>query len=147
MRRIDGYLWKDRTAHALLYGGGPVDEHGRPVERTKHSHPYSYSGFVLHRLGPNSDATDSVYTDRMQQWDWDKADRCHKAHMPGKRWDNASPQQMEAYLRDYMGDPDLRLVLVMEYCNVSSGYPVWRLDYRSGKAATDAVPQVPQGDL
>ena len=35
---------------------GYVNEFGDPVERTKHTHPYSYDGFVVHINGNNEDA-------------------------------------------------------------------------------------------
>lgn len=27
--------------------------------------------------------------------------------------------------------PNLKLILVMEYCNQTTGYPEWRFDYRA----------------
>ena len=118
---------------------GPVDEHGEPVQRTKQSHPYSYDGFVLHRLGRNEEATMTVYSDRLAQWDDEKYVQCCERHMPGKRWDNASPEQIQAFLRDYTGEPALRLILVMEYCNYASGYPVWRFDYATPPKPTEGA--------
>lgn len=115
----------------LGYGCVYVDEHDCPVERTKEEYPYSYSGFVLHRLAPNQDATGTVYTDRLYQWDAKKHDRLCEKYFgdTGQYWQNREPGSIEGFLREYLGIPGLRLVLVMEYCNVSSGYPVWRLDY------------------
>lgn len=31
--------------------------------------------------------------------------------------------------RERLSAPELRVILGMEYCNVSSGFPVWRIDY------------------
>lgn len=104
-----------------------IGEDGRPVQKTKYTHPYSYDPFVLWK--GKGDANGSVYTDRLYQWDYEKADRLGKKHMPGKRWDNAQPSQIEAFLREYLDAPDLKLVKIIEYCNVSNGYPVWRLDF------------------
>lgn len=118
------------------YGGGPIDEHGKVVSRTKSSHPYSYDGFVVHRFGENKEATGTVYSDRMWEWDNKKHDRLRQEHFGDRaqlRWSQDDPKKIEQFLRDYLGYPDLKLILVMEYCNVSNGYPCWRFDYNSGK--------------
>lgn len=48
---------------------GSVDEHNNPVRRTKQSHPYNYDGFILWRFGKNEEATSTIYSDRLLQWD------------------------------------------------------------------------------
>lgn len=110
----------------------PVDLDGNPVRRKKHTHPYNYDGFVLWRGGPNKLIDHCVYTDRIFQWDWDKAERLVKKHMPGKRWSNAGHEAIEAFLRAYQDDPGLQLIVVMEWCNQATGYPVWSLHYKTG---------------
>lgn len=109
---------------------GPCDEHGNPVRRTKHTHPYNYDGFVLWKsrdYKPTMPAG-TIYSDRLYEWDYEKAQRLAEQHEI-KRWDNTRTEKIEAFLRDWNDNPNLRLVLVMEYCNQSSGYPVWRFDY------------------
>ena len=112
-----------------------VDEFGQPVRRTKMSHPYSYDGFVLWRGGANKEATGTIYSDRLLQWDWDKHNRLCEKHFgnKGQLWDNRDPKLIEAFLRDWCEDPGLKLIFIMEYCNQASGYPCWRFDYRSSK--------------
>jgi hypothetical protein len=114
---------------------GPIDEHGNQVKRTKQSHPYSYDGFILHRFGPNSEATSTIYSDRLLQWDWDKHNRLCMKHFGDERqyWNNRDPKKIEAFLRDWCEDPELKLIFIMEYCNQASGYPCWRFDYCSKK--------------
>ena len=109
----------------------PVGPDGNRITKTKYTHPYSYDPFVIWSSGKK--ATDSVYTDRLSQWDHDKTRELCKKHMPLKRWDNAEPKQIEAFLREYWDNDKVELCRVSEYCNVSSGYPCWRLDYREGK--------------
>lgn len=113
-----------------------IDELDRPVQRDQFSHPYSYDGFVTHRAGPNSEATGTVYSDRLMQWDWKKYNVLSKKHF-GNEGQNfyltdRTPAKIEAFLRDYNDNPKLKLVLIMQYCNQSSGYPVWRFDYNDG---------------
>lgn len=133
---MNGYGMVDTDTFAHRYiGCGPVDLEGRPVQRTKQSHPYSYDGFVVMRCGPNSEINVCEYTDRLQQWDGAKYDRCRKEHMAGVRWDTAKPEQITAFLRDYHGDPSIRLIAVMEWCNQATGYPTWSLHYHADKVA------------
>jgi hypothetical protein len=115
---------------------GEFDIDGKRVERSKLSHPYTYSAFVLWPMSfgkPITGWDSAVYTDRLQQWDPDKYARLGQKHMAGKRWDNATPEQVQAFMREYNDDPDLRMVALQECCNVSNGYPIWILHYKTGK--------------
>lgn len=113
----------------------PIDEFGNRVEKTKSTHPYSYDGFVVFRAGTNKEANGTVYSDRMRQWDYDKNKKLCYKHFGNESdyWNNRTPDKIQSFLRDYMNDPDLKLILIMEYCNQSSGYPVWRFDYHHSK--------------
>lgn len=122
------------TSTALF--GGYVDEHDRPVRRTKHTHPYSYDGFVQERCGKNSEANGTVYTDRLLQWDYELTRKLLKKHFKdtgidvgGDYWSARPAKAIEGFLRERLNQPELRVILVMEYCNQSNGYPVWRIDY------------------
>lgn len=108
-----------------------VDEHDQPVSRTKSSHPYSYDGFVTWRSGANNEAESTIYSDRLLEFDRQKHnDLCRKHFGDEKQyWDDRSPLKIEAFLRDWTDNQKLRLILIMEYCNQSSGYPCWRFDY------------------
>ncbi len=108
-----------------------VDEHGQPVARTPITHPYCYDGFVVWRSDKKAKCTGTIYSDRLLQWDFDKHDRLCQKHFGnrGQYWRDRAPKLIEAFLRDWTGNPNLRLILVMEYCNQASGYPCWRFDY------------------
>ena len=110
---------------------GPVDEYGNRVEKTKYTHPYSYDGFVTFRNGKNEEVNHTVYSDRIVQWDYKKARKLMKKHFgnEGDYYTDRSPDKIESFLKEYFGK-ELKLILVMEYCNVSSGYPVWRFDLK-----------------
>lgn len=116
------------------YFGG-VDEHGHRVERSKAEYPYSYDAFVTWRGLANEELNGSVYSDRLYQWDWEKHNALCNKHFgnQGQRWSERQPDKIEAFLRDYLDDPELVLGLVMEGCNVSSGYPYWYFGYKSSK--------------
>jgi hypothetical protein len=107
--------------------GGPVNLEGQPVEHPKSTNPYSYSEFVLHRLGRNSEINGSDYSDRLEQWDREKFYRLAEKHVKGYRWDNAPTKQIEEFLREFHAKPNLRLIVVMEWC--SNTWPLWQFLY------------------
>lgn len=104
---------------------------GRP-RKTKQSHPYSYDPFTIFKI--EGECTGSVYTDRLYQWDYKKHNALCQKHFgnEGQYWDNREPEVIQAFLRDYLNKPALVLIKIIEYCNISNGYPVWRLDYAEG---------------
>ena len=117
----------------------PVDEFGEPVKRTKHTHPYNYDGFVQERgCKVNPEMTQStVWTDRLLEWDYKLTRDLIKKHFAdtgidvgGDWWDCRSASSIQEFLRERLERPTLEVNLVMEYCNQSSGYPVWRIDYQ-----------------
>ena len=114
-----------------VYGWREVDEHSNPVERTKREYPYSYDGFVTWRGGANKEINGTVYSDRLLQWDYKKTRELMKKHFgnEGDYYDKRSPEAIESFLSEYF-DKKIKLILIMEYCNVSSGYPLWRFDYK-----------------
>jgi len=107
-----------------------VDENGKPIERTPISHPYSYDAYVI--WGKKDKKAHAVYTDRLLEWDWGKHDRLCMKHFgnKGQYWENRDPKDIQAWLRDYNDNQKLILTMVMQCCNVSSGYPIWVLFYK-----------------
>lgn len=97
--------------------------------RTKFTHPYSYDPIVqwVGSIQPNN----TVYTDRLWQWDHEKHDVLCLKHFGNKEQYLASrtPTQIEAFLRDYCNAPTLALARITEHCNQATGYPLWRFDY------------------
>lgn len=90
----------------------------------KSSHPYSYSEFFLY--GDREvvkTATDALYSDRIWQWDREKASRCWSEHCKD-RWDTTGSKQHSAFLSDFLGKP-VRVIALAEGCNASNGYPYW----------------------
>lgn len=115
-----------------------IDEFGRPVKKTKFTNPYGYDGFVQERCGENHEANGTVYTDRLLQWDYDKTRKLIKKHFKdtgidvgGDYWDKRPAKAVEGFLREWLEKPELKVILIMEYCNLSNGYPVWRIDYHT----------------
>jgi len=115
---------------------GFLDLEGNPVEKNRYKYPYSYDAYVQWRGGENDQITGCVYSDRMMQWDWDKFNSLSEKHFGnrGQMFGNRSPDKIEAFLKDYFGKPELKLIVIQECCNVSSGYPIWIFHYSSPEA-------------
>lgn len=62
------------------------------------------------------------YSDRIWQWDRNKADAANKASLE-KGFHRDSAARFEVYLRLYFDKPTLKLVHVMAGFNVATGYP------------------------
>lgn len=97
---------------------------------TKEEWPYSYDPFSTWG-GPSDHCNGSVYTDRMSDWAHDKFKELGQKIFGTGPWFNTgcSPQKVEQFLREYTGNDRITLTRVVEYCNVATGYPTWRLDY------------------
>lgn len=100
--------------------------------RDRFSYPYSYDPFMVW-LNPNADkqkADNTIYTDRLLMWDYDKHNLLCKKHFgnEGQQWENRDPKKIEAFLCDWTGKK-VTLIANIQYVNVSSGYPLWRLDF------------------
>jgi hypothetical protein len=96
-------------------------------EKPKNKFPYNYSGFL--NWDNNQIPTSSVYTDRLYQQDSKKYNKLCQKHWGdiGQYWNNRKPNKIQDFLRDWFDNQNINLCFVKEYCNQSSGYPVWCL--------------------
>lgn len=117
--------------NGMIISYGNVDLDGRPVHRTKEDFPYSYDGFVIWRAGENSEIKSCVYSDRLYQQDYKKFNKLCKKHFgdEGQYFDRRNPEKTEEFLRDWFDKPNLRLIVIMQWCNASSGYPLWSFHF------------------
>lgn len=111
---------------------GNVDEFGNTVKRTKSQYPYSYDGFITYRNGKNKEVNTTVYSDRLKQYDYEKTDKLKLKHFgdKGDYYSGRSPKKIEAFLSEYL-DKEVKIIFIMEYCNVPTGYPFWRFDIKT----------------
>lgn len=109
--------------------GGYRDWAGNYIKKTPDTHGYSYDPYVVYKN--KQEYEHSVYSDRLFQWDSQKHDSLCKKHFGNQSsyWNNRSNDKIEAFLRDYFDKPNIKLVGVMQGCNVSSGYPYWIFMY------------------
>lgn len=61
------------------------------------------------------------YSDRIWQWDWNKANSAHETI--DKSLDHRSPAYIQEFLRYYFNNPKIVLVHVVAGVNLSNGYP------------------------
>ena len=113
-----------------MFFGEYLDEHGNPVERTPITNPYSYDGFVTWKN--DSKPNNTVYSDRLYQWDSKKYNENCKKHFgnEGQVFYDREPEKIEIFLRDYLDNDSLILCRIMQYCHQARGYPIWRFDYK-----------------
>lgn len=120
------------------HNGMYLDRKGFPIERTPHSHPYSYDSFVVWKKhatgGPKGNG--SIYSDRLLQWDFPKHDALTTKHFGdrGQYWRERNPKKIEAFLRDWCEDPKLVLLEIVEECNRSNGYPCWAFIFKASES-------------
>lgn len=109
-----------------------IDEYGRPVQRTKREFPYSYDGFVTYRSGKNEEVAGTVYSDRLSQQDYKRNRELKLKHFgdTSDYFNSRNPIKIQDFLREHLNIPELKIIFIMEYCNRSSGYPVWRFDFK-----------------
>lgn len=76
--------------------------------------------------------TDTVYSDRLYQWDSDKHDKLCIKYFGNtwQYWGGRTVYDIELFLREYTGHKSLILCKVEELENQSNGYPYWRFDYK-----------------
>ena len=112
-----------------------VDEFDQPIERDPHQYPHSYNSFVIWRGGPNSESTGTIYSDHLFREDSKKYGALSMKHFgnDGQIFCERRPEQIEAFLREWIEDPTLKLILVVQCCNQSNGNPLWRFDYHSNR--------------
>lgn len=109
----------------------PKDENGIVVKRTKQLFPYNYDGFILYRKHPNEYSNTTLYSDRLRQnsKDWDSLLKKYFNNI-SDYFDDRCPEKIELFLQELLNKPNLELVFIMEYCNQSTGFPVYRFEVK-----------------
>ena len=148
--------------HNKESGDADLARHDPP--RVKRTHPYAYDPFTIWGDPfPSKQCNGTVYTDRLHQEDPDKYARLALKHYQSGGSDcdfarglgvrGASPNALrpfdsynckgeliEAFLRDWFDDQQMKLLRVVEYCDPHSGYETWRCDYVTGTAKESTAP-------
>lgn len=145
MKRLNRYQSNDHGfGYFRLEDDRDLDLPRSNPPRTKAFHPCAYDPFTIWGdPHPSKKCNGTDYTDQLDRWDPAKYDQLAKKHYRSGESDYARPfaeyackgDLIQAFLRDWHDDPKLELLRVIEYCDASTGYSTWRLDYRSTKAA------------
>ena len=125
----------------ITFVGEPLKREGIPdqyqkflpefIVKDKSTYPYTYDPFILFfNEKAKQEATSSIYTDRLLHQDWDKHNRLCQKHFgtKGQYWNDRKPEDIEAFLCDWT-EKKVTLIANIQYVNISSGFPVWRLDF------------------
>lgn len=141
-----------RSSHRIRFDhwGNPIVDDLRPTPdsdlqrhdppRSRISHPYSFDPHTIWgKPFPDRRCNATDYTDRLEQWDYAKYTRliqkiCASGARPFDGY-NCRGDLIEQFLREYHDDPTIKLLRVIAECNVATGYPLWRLDYRTERRA------------
>jgi len=131
----DGWSFKGRH-HRDEYADLPESfrPHHGEGRRTRYSHPYSYDPFIC--CGSNGPTNEGCYSDRLFSWDRKKAEACAERHLNGVS-EYGDLKKVQEFLRDFFDEPKLKLVYVLQMCNVSSGCPVWYFGYNTPKGIAE----------
>lgn len=133
------YLYEGRE------GTTPLDMRGDPF-RSKQTHPYNYSPFWVfrsHNQPADTSKVSGVYSDRLRGWSKDiPAFYASIEELFGKNvndyYPTRDPEAVEQFLRRQLDKPNLRLVSILEECNVGNGFPVWYMAYENPEAGQTA---------
>lgn len=112
--------------------------HGEPVQRTPKEYPNSYDHYCIYKSVDFNETTDTVYSDRMWQWNPEKFDACHVRVWDdlGQRFDCRKPELVEQFLQAYYGI-SLDLTGIEAGCNFSNGNPYWVFYFKRNESYRD----------
>lgn len=108
-----------------------VDIDGNVVKRNKIEYPYSYDEFVVWKN--NYIRGDQIiYSDRIIRDDYYKYNSCSMQVWgnSGHSFSARNPREIEQFICLYL-NTKVKLTLIMEGCNFSSGYPYWIFGFRA----------------
>ena len=116
------------------YGGGTIKWVFPDQRRTKQEYPYSYSPHFILGDHETTQGCGADYHDRLEQWDYDKYQRCFKAiNQESGRMRGGFPHwsfdDFSKFMTLYRDKPTV-CTGVSEEANVSSGYPIWAIYYK-----------------
>jgi hypothetical protein len=98
--------------------------------KSKFDYPYTYSPIIIFGEDTGKEQ-ECVYSDRMFQWDYEKTEKLLIKYFgsPGQYFNDKDPAQIEKFLQERFDYPNLKLLMIVEWCNVSNGYPLWSFHF------------------
>ena len=115
----------------MVTGGVPYQPEHYEVKDKLH-HPYDFSPIILFGREDEVKKSDRncVYDDRMFQWDSKKYDKALESASDKNgmmHWNNK--KAVQKLMDEYYGKGTHRVYMVVEWCNVSNGYPYHSVHY------------------
>lgn len=107
-----------------------VDINDKPVEKTKDEYPYSYDTYVVWQNNYNKGKSNTVYSDRLYQWDYKKYNKCCREIWGNEEqyFSSRRPKDIEKFLSKYF-NKEIKLTVIMQGVNACKGYPYWIFYY------------------
>ena len=111
-----------------------VDLDGRRVKKTPRDYPYSYDPFVIYKGDDlNIEEDDSFYSDRLSLWyDCERMRELKEKYSIEHGdyfWAYNPIEKLDKFLSDLMRI-SAKITAIVQYCNISNGYPYWLVYYR-----------------
>ena len=75
--------------------------------------------------------TDTIYSDRLYQWDSSKYNQLCKKHFgnEGQSFFGRETSKIQDFLSEYLGK-NIEICRIEQLENQSNGYPYWRFDFK-----------------
>lgn len=94
---------------------------------TPECRPYNFSEYYLFNMKEKNTKYEAVYSDRMNQWDYEKFKRALDIVGSGMDW--FDPNKAEKFMSAYYGRA-IEVAAMARGCNQSSGYPYFIFWFR-----------------
>ena len=112
-----------------------LPRHNPPRSKYDRNYSYSYDPFTIWG-GQSSSCNGSDWVDHMVSRDRKKYEALIEkifVDAEGKREgvfvQGCNGQKIQQFYREFTGNHEIVLTRVVEFCNISNGYPTWRIDY------------------
>jgi hypothetical protein len=119
-----GLSYQDKDGQMHTFNPYPYKPKQYPI-RNQVQNPYSYSPIII--WGEEKEKETAQYSDRLYQQNFEATEKMCLTHF-GDRGQHFN-RRIESFLKERLDYPNLKLHMIVEWCNVSSGYPYWSFHF------------------
>jgi len=119
---------------------------GSPCKKTIRTHPDSYEKFILWSSGLSAwrspeESRGVAYTDFLHMLLGREGSSVVEKHFGDKNpaWEKIPPYEIEAFLRDLVGDPNLELLEIVQGVSRQTRKPYWKFLWTQRNRGTSMV--------
>ena len=107
-----------------------TNSNNKPIKITEKEYQNYYAPHIVWKGKEDIKESNTVYSDRLIQWDYEKYNECCKSiwNNEGQYFNNREPEDIEKFLNLYF-NKKVKLTAIMRGCNVSNDYPYWIFYY------------------